>query len=68
MPCVQLVLQAVALGQQGDVFRGQISHDGVKTLPEFSAVHAGAGQYLLIDKTVQAGRHLQAVGGGAWFT
>ena len=34
VPSVELVLQAVTLGQQGDVLRGEVGHDGVKARPE----------------------------------
>jgi hypothetical protein len=34
VPGVKLGLQAVALGQQGQVFRCQVGHDGIKALPE----------------------------------
>jgi hypothetical protein len=37
VPGVEFGLQAVALGQQGDVFRGQVGHDGVKAFPERAA-------------------------------
>jgi hypothetical protein len=65
VPGVQLGLQAVTLGQQGDVARGQVGHDGVKALPEGGTVHARAGQHLVFDKAEQGSSHLQAVDGGA---
>ena len=66
MPGVQLGLQAVAFGEQGDVFRGQVGHDGVEAFPEGGAVDAGAGQDLGFDELVQLGGDLQAVRGGAF--
>ena len=66
VPGVHFELQAVALGQQGDVFRGQVGDDGVKAVPELVAVHAGAGQHLVFDETVEFGGNLQAVAGGAF--
>ncbi|MNV16863.1 hypothetical protein D3C71_1076340 [compost metagenome] len=65
VPGVQLGLQAVALGQQGDVARGQVRHDGVKALPEGGGIDTRAGQHLVFDKAVQGGGHLQAVDCGA---
>jgi hypothetical protein len=65
VPGVQLGLQAVALGQQGDVLGCQVGHDGVKAFPERGAGHAGAGQHLGFDELVQLGGHLQAMDGGA---
>ena len=65
VPGVQLGLQAVALGQQGNVARGQVGHDGVKALPEGGGIHPRAGQHLVFDKAVQGGGHLQAVNLGA---
>jgi hypothetical protein len=65
VPGVQLGLQAVALGQQGDVARSQVGHDGVEALPERGSVDAGAGQHLVFNEAVQVGGHLQAVDGGA---
>ena len=64
VPGVQLGLQAVALGQQGDVLGGQVGHDGVKTVPEGVGRNAGAGQHFVFNKAVQDGGHLQA--GARW--
>jgi hypothetical protein len=61
VPGVQLLLQPVALGQQGGVLGRQVCHDGVEALPERGAVHAGAGQHLFVDEGVQFVGHLQAV-------
>ena len=61
VPGVQLFLQALALGQQGGVFRCQIAHQGIKPLPESGRVQAGARQHLGVDKLVQNVSHLQAV-------
>ena len=66
VPGVQLGLQAVAFGQQRNVARCQVAHDGVKTLPEGAAVHTGAGQHLVFDEAVQGVGHLQAVDVGAF--
>ena len=66
MPGVQLGLQSVTLGQQGDVARCQVAHDGVKTLPKSAAVHASARQHVFFDEAVQGGGHLQAVDVGAF--
>jgi hypothetical protein len=35
-------------------------HDGVETLPEFIAAHAGVGQHFGLDEFVQVGGNLQA--------
>ena len=65
VPGIELGLQAVTLGQQGDVAGGEIGHDGVKALPEGAALHAGAGQDLVFHEAEQGGGHLQAVNRGA---
>ena len=65
VPAVQLGLQAVALGQQGDVLGRQISHQRVKALPECLGTDAGAGQHFFFNKLVQNRGHLQAVDVGA---
>ena len=65
VPLVHGGLDAVTLGQQGDVFRGQIGHDVVEALPERVFVHAGNGQHLVVDETQQRVGHLQVVNRGA---
>ena len=65
VPSVQLSLQALALGQQGDVARGQVGDDGIKPPPESSAFDAGTGKHLFIDEALEDGGYLQAVEGGA---
>ncbi len=65
VPGIQFGLQAVPLGQQGGVLRRQVADDGVETGPEIGAVHAGAGQDLVLDEAVQDGRDLKAVDLGA---
>jgi hypothetical protein len=54
-------LEAVTLGQQGNVFRSQVLHDGVKAFPKLVAAHAGVGQHFGFDELVQVGSNLQAV-------
>jgi hypothetical protein len=58
-------LHAVALGQQGQVFRGQVGHDGIKALPKVGAGNAGAGQHLLVNELQQSAVNMKAVDGGA---
>ncbi len=65
VPGVQFGLQAVALGQQGDVARSQIPHDGIEAGPERGGIDARAGQHAFFDELVQERGHLQAVDGGA---
>ena len=65
VPGVHLGLQAVAFGQQRDVLRCQVAHDGVEALPEARAVDAGRRQHLVLDELVQFGGDLKAVSGGA---
>ncbi|MCY1509561.1 hypothetical protein D9M68_439110 [compost metagenome] len=65
VPGVELALQAVALGEQGDVLGREVVDDGVEALPEHVAGHAAGGQDLLFDEAVQFGRDLESVGGGA---
>ena len=65
VPAVELRLQAIAFGQQGDVLGSELLHDGVEATPEIGAAHAGAGQHLLFDKAMQFGGHLQSMDGGA---
>ena len=64
VPGVQLLLQAVTLGQQGGVLGGQVVDQGIKALPEGGGIDPGAGQHLFVDEVVQFGGHLQAVDGG----
>ncbi|EKD97052.1 MAG: hypothetical protein ACD_23C01097G0001 [uncultured bacterium] len=66
VPVVELGLQAVTLGQQGDVLGRQVGHDGAKAFPEFGGCHAGAGQHLGFNELAQVGRDLQAVLGDAF--
>ena len=66
VPGIELGLQALTLGQQGDVLRRQISHDGVNTFPEFGRGDAGAGQHLGVDELLQNSGNLQAVPGGTF--
>ena len=61
VPLVELGLQAVALGEQGNVPGRQVGDDRVEAFPEGGAVHAGAGQHLVLDEAVQLGGHFQAV-------
>ena len=65
VPGIQLDLQAIALGEQGQVLGGQVLHDGIEAAPETGAAHAGAGQHFLFNEVVQFGGHLQTVDGGA---
>ncbi len=65
VPLVHGSLDAVTLGQQGDVFRGQVGHDVVEAFPELVFVHAGGGQHLVVDETQQGVGHLQVVDRGA---
>ncbi len=65
VPAVQLALQPIPLGQQGQVPGRQVGDDGVEAFPEFLAGHAGVGQDLVLDEAVQLGVDLQAVNGGA---
>ena len=61
VPSVKLGLQAVAFGQQGQVFRGQVSDDGIKAAPEVDTGHTCAGQNLLVDELVKRGGYLESV-------
>ena len=65
VPGIHFQLQAVALGQEGDILRRQVGHDGVKAVPEVGGRNAGAGQDFGLDELVQNGGNLQAVLGGA---
>jgi hypothetical protein len=65
VPLVHGGLDAVTLGEQGDVFRGQIGHDVVEAFPELVFVHASGGQHLVVDEVQQRVSHLQVVNRGA---
>ena len=65
VPFVHGGLDAVALGQQGDVFRGQVGHDVVEAFPELVFVHASGGQHLVVDEAQQWVGHLQVMNRGA---
>jgi hypothetical protein len=62
---VHFGLQAVALGQQGDVLGCQVGHNRVKTGPEGVGRHARSGQHFLFNELVQDGGNLQAFDLGA---
>ena len=65
VPGVQLGLQAVALGQQGDVLGRQVGHNRIKTAPESVGRYAGSGQHFLFNELMQDSGNLQAFGLGA---
>jgi len=65
VPGVELGLQAIALGQQRNVLRCQLGHDGGEAFPERRAADARAGKDFVLDEALQFGGHLQAVDGGA---
>ena len=50
VPGIQFGLQAVTLGQQGDVLGCQISHQAIKAFPELGRRHASAGQDLGVNE------------------
>jgi hypothetical protein len=58
-------LQAVTLGQQGDVFGREVGNQRVKAFPEGSAFDANPWQDLFFDELVKRGGDLKAVAGGA---
>jgi hypothetical protein len=59
VPLVKLGLQAIALGQQGCIFGGQVGHNGVEALPKMGTADAGARQHLGLNELVQRCGHLQ---------
>jgi hypothetical protein len=65
VPSIHLSLQAVTFGQQGQVFRGKVSNDGIKAAPEVDTGHTCAGQNLLVDELVKRGGYLESVNRGA---
>jgi hypothetical protein len=65
VPSVEFGLQAVAFGQQGQIFRGQVGHDGVKAAPEAHTGHTCARQNLLVYELVKRGGNLESVNRGA---
>jgi len=65
VPGVDRCLQALALGQQRGVLRGEVGHERVKTLPEGIGCDAGAGQHLGVDELIKLVGHLKAVGASA---
>ncbi len=60
MPLIELGLQAVALGQQRAVLRGEVVHERVEPRPEGGAVDAGARQGFVFDKLVEIRGYLQS--------
>ncbi len=61
MPGIELLLQAITLGKQFTVLRGQIMKERIDASPEGLGVDAGARERLLVDETVQFGGY---AGGG----
>ncbi len=62
VPGVDLLLQPVALGQEGAVLRPQAVADIAERLPEARGRHAGARQRLALDEVVQRAGDLEAAG------
>ena len=60
VPVVELLLDVVALDQQGAVLGAQVVDEAGQALPEGVGADVGAGQRLLFDQVMKGGGYLQA--------
>ena len=65
VPLVHVQLNAIALGQQGQVDRRQVFHDAIKACPKGLAFHTNSRQDLVLNKAIKRCGHVKSVNGNA---